>query len=666
MNLKFFNIFLFLFIPVTVFSQEVISGLQVNIKVKQNAEKTISGRELTNPLLLPFFDDFSNSRIFPNPTLWSDNDAYINDDYAVHPPTIGVATLDAIDNLGRLYSNASPFPYMADFLTSQPIRLDSVFSPVRRIITRADSVYFSFYYQPQGFGNSPAKNDSLVLEFLAPGENETYYINTDTIISGIDTTITDTVVIEGWRRMWSASGQTLQTFYAQNNKWFRQVVIPVADSARFYTSEFRFRFRNYASLASGILPDWQSNGDQWNIDYVYLNIGRNIHDTLHRDVGFAAKAPSMLKNYTSMPYNQYRSNFVNEMSDSLNIRITNLDNINYNASYSYSVSSEYKPPFFFYSGGNYFIPPYVTSGYTNHQPFSRPPVSFVYPIGTQEKIFFTTTHILNTEANLIRRQNDTIRQVQVFANYLSYDDGTAEAGYGLTPAGAQLAYKFKLNRADSLLAIQMYFNQTLNGGNVKSFYINVWNDYFGEPGELIYSKFGYEPAYEDSLNKFYTYTLDSIISIEAGLFPNLIFYVGWEQTTSDNLNIGYDFNSDASKNTWYKTFGGWNQSLYKGAIMMRPVLGKLKVVGTPELTHHETLKIFPNPASSDLVAIEIPSGKKSDNLSVNISSADGKTIIIAPYNRDTDVSALPSGFYIVLVKDKNGKVVGRSKLIINR
>ena len=134
------RLLIFLLIPLSSYSQEVITGLQINPRVKMESVDRDAGRTVVTPLLLPFFDDFSGRSVLPDPELWSDSDAFISDDYAMFPPTVGVATLDAIDHLGRLYSNASPFPFMADFLTSQPIRLDSVFSPVKRKITRADSV----------------------------------------------------------------------------------------------------------------------------------------------------------------------------------------------------------------------------------------------------------------------------------------------------------------------------------------------------------------------------------------------------------------------------------------------------------------------------------------------------------------------------------------------
>ncbi len=654
-----------LLLPLAAIPQEVITGLQENVQVMKKQEQRSNQRITEEALQLPFFDDFSRTSVLPDPLRWADTDAFISNDYAVNPPTVGVATLDAIDGLGKLYSNASPYPFMADFLTSRPIRLDSVFSPVKRKLTVADSVFFSFYYQPQGRGNAPSRGDSLVLEFLAPGETQMIIQELDTIIGGVDTTLTDTLYIEGWKRMWSSPGQSLSSFYDSDSNWFRQVIIPVRDSALFYTSGFRFRFRNYASLASGVLPDWQSNGDQWNIDYVYLNTGRNSFDTLHRDVAFADKAPNMLRNYTSMPYNQYRSNFVNEMRDKLNIRITNLDGVAYNASYRYEVSRDYQAPFHNYSGGNYFLAPFTEDGYTSHPPFSEPPVNFVFPIGTQERVFFTTTHIINTEANLGSRFNDTIRNVQVFANYLSYDDGTAEAGYGLTPAGSQLAYRFKLNRPDSLVAIQMYFNRTLNNGNIKTFYLNVWNDYFGEPGELIHSRFGYEPKYSDSLNTYKLYYMDSIIRIEPGRFPNLIFYVGWEQTTSDNLNIGYDWNNDASANTFWRNFGGWNQSLYAGALMIRPVLGKLHVMGKPEMPSGETLKVYPNPAVS-MVAVEPPAGFSQSSMITTIVSADGKVVRKEAYKREFDVSRFAPGLYLIRVETVDGRLAGTSRLLINR
>lgn len=661
--------FLLFFFCMEVSAQERITGLVVNPKVKAAAHKYQKSRKVRQSMILPFFDDFSNPEsIFPDQNRWADNYVYINDSYAYNAPTVGVATFDAIDNLGNLFSHASPYAFKADSLTSVEIRLDSIFTPSARKITRADSLYFSFFYQPQGYGNAPAPGDSLILDFLAPDEDIVFIIPADTVITGSVIVITpaDTIINESWVRVWSSKGESLSSFYNSDSTWFRHVMIPVTDSARFYKPDFKFRFTNYASLASSILPDWQSNGDQWNIDYVYFNTGRSIHDTAYPDVAFASRAPNMLRNFTSMPYDQFRQNFVNEMADSVNIKITNLDDNAYNASYRYEVENAQHIVFHTYSGGNFTVPPYATNGYVTHSPVAHPPVNFIYQIGNQEQITFTTTHILSPEVNLSRKQNDTIRYHQIFSNYLAYDDGTAEAGYGVTPAGAQAAYKFQLNKSDSLFGAYIYFNRTLTQGNVHKFTLKIWNDYFGEPGDVIYSKVGYEPAFEDSLNKFFYYKLDSALMIEPGTFSNNIFYIGWEQTTDDHLNLGYDMNTDASTHTFWKTFQGWNSSINKGAIMLRPVIGKEKVLSMGEKPNIKLFSLYPNPASGDKVGIKsaIASSEQNQYL-LRISSSDGRVIAKQTLSHELSIAGIPGGFYIVQLL-KQGKTVATQKLIIYR
>ncbi len=651
-------------------AQERLSGLVVNPGVKNshfNQQKLKSTQQV---MTLPFFDDFSDTDgFFPKESHWTDNYVFINNDYSVNPPTVGVATFDAIDNFGGIYGQASPFPFGADTLTSVEIRLDTIFTTTTpRKINISDSLYFSFYYQPQGLGNTPAAGDSLVLEFLSPDEGRIVIIPADTVVTGTDTLYypADTIVYETWITVWSSSGQTLSSFYNIGNKWFQQVLIHVKDSARFYKPDFRFRFRNYASLADATLPDWQSNGDQWNVDYIYLNIDRSANDQTHPDVAFASKAPNMLSRYTSMPYDQYRKQFVTEMAKNINLNITNLGAISYNASYRYEVTDKANRLIHTYSGGNYFVPPYATNGYVTEPKFANPPVDFQYPINETEPVFFTITHILNTEANLGRRSNDTIQYRQIFSNYLAYDDGTAEAGYGITPSGAEVAYRFKINQNDSLYGVNMFFNQTLSQGNIHSFYLNVWNDYFGEPGDLVYSRFGYQPVIEDSLNKFFYYELDSAIFLEPGRFPGLTFYVGWTQVNDNVLNMGYDKNNNASSNILFRTTNAWNTSLYNGALMIRPVIGQENPLSLPEKSTINEFTIYPNPARGSKVKIKTKfSTSINSNYSVFISTADGRVIYESPLSDEMDINNLPNGLYFIQLRNNNLNL-GVEKLIINR
>lgn len=72
---------------------------------------------------LPFFDDFAYPYTQPLPSLWQDNDAFVNTAFAKNVITIGVATLDAMDGNGKLHYTASTTATISDYLTSLPINL---------------------------------------------------------------------------------------------------------------------------------------------------------------------------------------------------------------------------------------------------------------------------------------------------------------------------------------------------------------------------------------------------------------------------------------------------------------------------------------------------------------------------------------------------------------
>ena len=136
---------------------------------------------------LPFVDDFSNYSGYPDDRLWEDRQGFVNTGFAVLPPSIGVVTLDALNEYGQIYPQAARVPFPADTLTSRPIRLDSNFLQNRPMLV-ADSLYFSFYYQPAGasrdpeaggweiVGDAPEHSDKLVLEFG--------YATGDTVFAG--------------------------------------------------------------------------------------------------------------------------------------------------------------------------------------------------------------------------------------------------------------------------------------------------------------------------------------------------------------------------------------------------------------------------------------------------------------------------------------------------
>ncbi len=640
------------------FSQEILTGLQVNPAVKAAVENTNTMRSLkgsdTIPISMPFFDDFSANLVFPSPDRWIDRYTFQNTDFPVFPINIGALTLDAINDSGMIYSEGIPGPttFIADHLTSRYIRLDSVFIPAPRKLSAADSVFLSFYFQPQGRGLPPEVNDSLILQFLVRAAFDSI-------------TATDTIPYpEKWQTVWGTKGMSLDTFYLNTNHYFLQVMVPITDETVYFRKNFRFRFYNRVSLASNAEPSWQSNCDQWNLDNIYLNYGRSVFDTLYPEIRFIERVPSMLLFYESMPYLQYCDDPTNEMTDSLHILLSNRTSGERNCHYSYTVSN-YSGSFNkTYNGGNYSVKPFYSDGYVTYPPFAHPEVTFLFPVSQADTASFLVQHMIrdNTSGSTL---GDTISRYQKFKNYYAYDDGSPDAGYGLTPAGSMLAYRFHLNKSpDTLRAVQMYFNRTLSGNSQQLFYLCVWNDNSGKPGDTVYSDI-VMPLYADSLNQFFTYHLTRPLRITG------TFFVGWMQTTNDNLNLGFDRYNDSHSEIFFNVAGEWLNSAYSGSLMIRPIIGKPIPVGISEKRPDNLrLEIYPNPCVGSLLHVSIPGQEfqhsNQESYLLSITDLMGQQMIQSRYSSSIDVSRLPAGLYFMELKNHEGVRQGTGKFMITR
>ncbi|HPS63496.1 MAG TPA: T9SS type A sorting domain-containing protein [Bacteroidales bacterium] len=638
----------------TGYSQEILTALQINPAVKAGAlmhaaDRPMPGNDL--PVLLPFRDDFSVNGVFPSTARWADRYAFVNDDLPVFPVDRGVVTLDAINDTGSMYPNAVPGPmsFIADHLTSRAIRLDSVFTPVPRKLTPADSVYLSFYYQPQGRGLAPQKNDSLILEFLEVPAHDSILPN-------------DTIAIpDRWRQIWYSNGMSLDTFYVKQNAWFARVMIPVTDTI-FFKDYFRFRFYNYISLASSSEPSWQSNTGQWNLDEIYLNSGRSQTDTVMPGLRFVYRPPSLLRRYQSMPYPQYCNDPTNEIADSLDVVMTNRDILPHMAKYRYTVSAESGSFERTYDAGNYNMLPYREEPYVTYPPFAHPPFPYLIPVGQGDSAVFRVTHMLApVEAGSVG--GDTMAALQKFYNYFAYDDGTPEVSYGLTPAGSKLAYRFRLSKSpDTLRAISIYFNRTLSNASVQQFWLTVWNDNAGKPGEEIYSKLVW-PFYSDSLNHFVTYHMDPPLAI-AGTF-----YIGCVQTTGDNLSIGFDRYNDSREEIMFNITGTWMVSSYTGSLMIRPIIGKPIPLGNDEkVAVNPGIRVFPNPATGNSVAVSVTDmpEQQTRGAVITITDVAGRICRVQSFGKIVDIGNLPAGLYFLSVRDRSGGPLGVVRFMVAR
>lgn len=703
---------LILLIPIVASAQEKLIGLTSNPVIKHEISRTASfsqdairGLDFPKPIKLPFFEDFHTDNIFPDTALFSDKYAFINDDFPYRSANIGAATLDAIDENGNIYPDASMFPFIADYLTSRPIRLDTLYLPNEtRAITKADSIYFSFYYQPQGRGNEPEFADSLILEFGSYGEDSTfshmdsisvdassylldpndtifpldtifspascneglYIISFDTIVWGdIITLPCDSIYSPKivWNRIWSSEGMTLDTFYERYNTYSRQVIIPVDDSVNYYKKYFFFRFYNYASMASNVNPSWRSNCDQWNIDYIYLDAGRSASDTFYRHITFAERAPSFLTQFTSMPLRQYRNDPTNQLKDSLKLYITNLSADTFNVYYEYIIDARNDPYTHTYNGGFANLYPFFNTGYQqcdNVPQHACPPRDFLFPLSSQiDSASYDIRHVIHDQSN--PDLADTIHFVQKFYNYYAYDDGTPELGYGLSLAGGKAACKYELNIADSLKGIGMFFNRVQDDQNDQLFHLQVWDNNNGKPGNLIWSMENLKPKFSDELYRMQIYKIDPPLPLLGTVF------IGWEQTTGDLLNVGFDTHNDASENLFFNTAGTWERSLKSGSLLMRPIFyDYYDPFYIDEKPEDISWNIYPNPVRGDILHIENSSNRIIDESSTMIMLFDltGRKVMGKPYAGSVNIAGIPAGIYFLQIINESSNIFYTHKLIV--
>jgi hypothetical protein len=562
--------------PFDIWTQEVlIPSIPDNLVTAIHLKKQgILKSSLSDTLEIPFFDDFSKNTGYPDSTRWIDSYAFINNSYSDDPVSLGIATMDAVNKAGVLNGETeTPFP--SDYLTSKPINL--------HYPGRTD-IFLSFFFQPQGLGDEPEEWDSLVVEFYSPSQNE-------------------------WKRVWSTEGRPAEPF--------DQVFLPVSDTGYLHKG-FRFRFMNYASLPkSQSFPSYNSNVDHWNIDYVYLDTARSPSVSAIRDVSMITSLPSLLKSYESMPWNHFSQAFLTEIRPTLGITYRNNDTLTRNVTRFLKITDLITNEKYTLSGGAVNVVQGLLDEYAF--PYSYP---FVF-YNKDSTIFEIKSYLITDEDDY--KQNDTVIRHQVFHDYYAYDDGTAEFGYGISGEGtsnASLAYQFKSFRKDTLRAVRMYFNRTLDNISQNYFLLTVW-DYDSElnqPGELIYSMQGYKPEYPDELNKFITYAFDTILVVSD------IFYVGWRQTTNDLLNVGFDRNTNSKSKLFYNLGQEWFNTSFEGSLMVRPVLGKVltwPASVSPSLEYD--IRIYPNPAS-DHIRIELPPFLENQPFTVSIYTLQGRLV----------------------------------------
>lgn len=616
-NFNILGITLLCLFPFLLPAQEILTGFY-------HGTSAASVRSQA-PVVLPFYDDFTGAHLYPDSTLWADRDVFVNSGFPSNSPTRNAATFDVLDASGQVYDYAISNPFVAEYLTSAPIRLDSVFSPTPKALTPADSVYLSFYFQPQGNGNAPESNDSLVLEFYSPADT-----------------------LHPWKWQWSVSGQTLQeflndsTFVPQDNCHFRHVMIPVTEPD-FFTSEFRFRFYNYASIAKPTEAASRGNDDIWNIDVVYLDCNRSANDPSYPKICFTGPEPTFLMRYKSMPYKHYRANAIPNIKEEFAIQSSNLDKNAHNAHYQYTVEQVNGNQSYTYQSSNTLL---------------LAPETLVQNDTSILKNLFAISYDRDTTSFVIRHylsdstynppMIDSMVYHQGFYNYFAYDDGIPEMGYGVKPSSGAFAVQFELSELDTLSGVQILFNHTLNDANNHYFDIVIWKDNNGKPGDEVYRLANRKPVWEDQLYQFTFYKFDRMVR------QNGTFYIGIVQKTDNFINVGFDASNDNSAYNFINVSGRWQQSSLKGTIMLRPVIGRGYYIGVDETPAEAQVSLYPNPVSTTLHIEGIDNGSV-----ITVYDLTGRKVKECTFSNEISMGDLTQGLYFINIITAEGKVISK-------
>lgn len=547
---------------------------------------------------------------------WIDHNTHWNYTRARLPWSLGVATFDGMDAKGWPYAiNTSQSGY-ADFLTSKPLIMN---------FTPASGVYLTFLYQPEGFGDVPEPNDSLVLDFF-------------------------NVIDQQWETVWKVGGTPSHDF--------KLVHLPIVEN-KFLQNGFQFRFKNFGGLSGDL--------DNWHLDYVHLRTGSNPSDTTIIDFSVVYPIPTLLKDYTAIPWKHYRNNPTGQMSQDVIITLRNSNIVAGNTQNAVLrvfdnglLDQEYSIPGATLTTDLNFNP---KTTYTTSHDLTQIDANYNFPATSSNDTSYCFDYYFRASVPFTQppalQSNDTVFGQQCFSNYYSYDDGSAEQAYGINGEQARLAYQFTTLEADSLVAVQMHFVPTVFDHSNKLFLLTVWEDNNGQPGAVLYEDDFFtaqNPVYIGEKNVFWHYFFADTMKVGV----SGTFYVGWRQLDPQRLNVGFDRNTNTQDKIFYSVDLGatWQNGSFPGSLMIRPVFSsKLDYqLDVEELTLEE-LQVYPNPAE------DVLNFSYSMEGNVELYGSGGKLMMRHPWTNQIDIQELTPGFYIVRVYSHNNEFQQTFKII---
>ena len=596
----------------------------------------------SDTLGLPFFDDFSYRGPYPSAKYWLDKDGFVNRTMSKDPPSVGLLTLDGLDRGG------SPYPTIgqADRLTSKYIDLSNT----------SGDVYLKFFVSPKGYGLLPNEPDSLVLQFRdVQGNWETVEVFDGFV---------DNIPID-----------SVPPFD------FNSVLI---DQAQYLYDGFQFRFLNYVT-PGGLY-------DLWHLDYVWLDDQEGPGSTFD-DVAFTQAPPSLLTNYTSMPWRHFEdfvdqefstgplaSHFYNHFEETVTISqsaillrelisgasIPGSDNVVDGPDANIPSKTPVKREKSLSAGTQL---GYKTALSTNFPGAEKVDLEIEYRLT-----------VTSQQAEFLR--NDTVTYLNRFDNYFAYDDGSAESFLFFDNPqndNPSLAVKFHTNVADTLRAVQMHFPHVNGNAEEQLFNLYVWVGSL--ESEPVYEAIFQRPIYADSkfdtLQGFTTYRLQNVLGelTPVALPAGADFYIGFQQvtTTNEGIPIGFDLNNEAQERISIRFFDLWEPlteiaSSFRGALLLRAVVGGSTPLNTsidePAEQAELDVSVFPNPTDGKL---QVRGGKTGLNsCRYQVFDQLGRPIRAGQLQAAIDLGDLENGLYFLRVFDESSSLSRTFKVTLLR
>ena len=510
-------------------------------------------------LSLPFYEDFSDSEVFPNKERWLEDLTFINQTMTYEPPSVGVATFDGLDASGVPYGEGFG---TADRLTSKQINLgkENVNS----------GLVFSFYYQMKGRGFLPRVKDSLIVEF------------------------------------WTQNAEWVQVAAVPGSRFipldsfprFEYLAIGLDDPDYFHNG-FQFRIRNLNERlgAFGI----------WHVDYIRLAQGDPTNQGF-RDIAFSEPPSSALDKYTAMPLKHLRGFEDKEITKEVSAKFFNHFNTPSNpvetkSFFSENLSGKSWDFFTITNATNY--PSQEIFATDRAIPNLNPFLAYLKDsTDNKDRLALHLNYTLSLGQDPLGLGNDTTATLTPIDNYFAYDDGTAERALEINGNGTQVALEFEANVTDFLGYVKVHLPYTGTDLTRQQFHLRIWANGAGLNDAPIYEKFNIVPTRSDFLQSFSTLEITdelgnfSPLQIESGKF-----YIGLENATNETpaFSIGYDKNNPrAADYLWFNSGADWKKYTdlirFEGALMMRPVMTDVEVASSDPFTEKTTrVTLFPNP-----------------------------------------------------------------------